>query len=352
MSTSCVVSGDTSVVNRLVHTSAILPAPVPDLLWNEIERLYSSVFSSRAMLASEKQHGESFSAWVEKSLHQTTNIFLFQKHGCVIHVANEVIHISPATILRFSKKIFESSPDVHFIRFHAVVLASSPQNNRIRDSVFSEDYVLQLPKTKELWMAGLSARAREKLRSYVRRAINEKNGIQFSVYKQSGIEERDVRSVLKLNQLRMQKKGKNYGMTIAEENQLCILMKKSGYVCLLKKNDEICAGLLCSVTGSDLYMHVLAHDPAFDKLRLGLVCCYLTVEHVISQNFKRLHFLWGHYAYKKQLGAKPVNLSRVLVIKNLGLVFLHPIILGQWYVNKAIDLLRELRHKQLLKIKT
>ncbi len=82
------------------------------------------------------------------------------------------------------------------------------------------------------------------------------------------------------------------------------------------------------------------------------MCCSLTIEHVISQNFKRLHFLWGHYEYKKQLGAKPVDLSRVMVVKGLSFVFLHPIIMARWYVNKAHDLLRELRHKRLMKIKT
>jgi hypothetical protein len=352
MSTSCVVSVDPSVFNTLDYDSEIMPAPVPNWVWCEVERLYDSVFSSKAMLVSDQNDTESLYAWIEKSLNQITDIFLFRKDGCVIQVANEVIHISPEVLRRFSENIFTCYPDVHFIRFHAVVLDQSTENKAVQASVFSEDYVLQLPNSKELWMTGLSARTREKFRSYLRRALNPKNEIKFFVYKQSQVNEEDVRSVLKLNQLRMQKKSKNYGMTITEENQLCMLMKKNGYICLLKANDEICAGLLCSVTGSDIYMHVLAHDPVFDKLRLGLVCCILTVEHLISHNFKRLHFLWGHYAYKKQLGAKPVDLSRVLVFKSLGLGITHPIIMAHWYANKARDLLRQLRHKQLLKIKT
>jgi hypothetical protein len=352
MSTSCFVNADETAVIERDFQSEFISAPIPYSLWSDVERLYNSVFSSKVMLASNMEDTKSLYAWVEKSSQHISSILLFRKHGCVVQVANEVIRISPEVIQRFSNEILHYFPDIHFIRFHAVILQESIKNALIKSSIFSEDYILQLPQTKEQWMDSLSARAREKLRSYLRRSLNEKHGIQFFTSKQACIDEKDVRAVLKLNQLRMQQKGKKYGMTNDEENQLCVQMKKKGQIFLLKKNNEICAGLLCSVVGTDVYMHVLAHDPAFDKLRLGLVCCIKTIDYVISHKYHRLHFLWGHYDYKKQLGAKPIDLKRVLVIRGLRFGLLHPLIMGLWYVTKMRDLLRELHHQRLVKIKT
>lgn len=332
--------------------SEFISAPIPYLLWSDVERLYNSVFSSKVMLASNTEDAKSLYAWVEKSSQQISSILLFRKQGCVAQVANEVIRISPEVLQRFSKSILSHFSDIHFIRLHAVILQEPLKGALIQSSIFSEDYILQLPTSKEQWMASLSARAREKLRSYLRRALSEENGIQFFTYKQESIQEKDVRAVLKLNQSRMQNKGKKYGMTITEENKLCLQMKKKGQIFLLKKDDKVCAGLLCSVVGTDIYMHVLAHDPVFDNLRLGLVCCSRTIDYVISQKYQRLHFLWGHYEYKKQLGAKPVDLNRVLIIRGLSYGLLHPLFMGLWYVNKARDLLRELRYQRLVKIKT
>ncbi|MFN5446865.1 MAG: GNAT family N-acetyltransferase [bacterium] len=350
MRASCSVHTAELIEMEVDYSSEFISAPIPDSLWCEVERLYNSVFSSKVMLVSVDNDAETLHAWVEKTLQQISTILLFQKKGCVIYVANEVIEISSEVIKRFSKIIFSKFSDIHCIRFHAVILEQPLKDSLLRTSIFSEDYVLKLPTTKEQWIASLSARAREKLRSYLRRALNEKNGIQFIALKNTEIDEKDVRSVIRLNQLRMIKKRKNYGMTVAEEGQLCEQIKKGGLLFLLKKDNVICAGFICTALGTDVFMHVLAHDPAFDKLRLGLVCCSKTIEHLISLNYQHLHFLWGHYDYKKQMGAKPVDLSRVLVIKGIGYELLHPIIMGLWYVTKARDQLRKLRHKRASKI--
>ena len=117
---------------------------------------------------------------------------------------------------------------------------------------------------------------------------------------------------------------------------------------LLKKNEQICAGLLCSVVGSDIYMHVLAHDTKYDAMRLGWVCCYQAIEHLISEGFQQIHFLWGHYDYKKKMGAKPIELYRVLIIKNLIGSLLHPKILLRWSWEALRDSARKQRHKLVI----
>jgi len=345
MNSSALISSSVSVESCTSRTSEIITSPLPDWIWSGMEHLYKSVFSSRVMLEKPELIQSLPLAWVEKNEHQITDILLFHKAGCIIHVSNEVIELSSDVIDRFSKYIFSNYPSTQFIRLHAIKLQSPLKNLLAFKSGFSEDYILNIPSSKEGWLSGLSSRTREKQRLYVKKVNAEINGIQFCVVRGAEIDESIVRQIVNLSHDRMKKKGKFFRISSEEEIQLCKQMKKVGCLFLLKKNDEICAGLLCSVIDTDVYMHVLAHDQQFNVMRLGLVCCILTIEHAISQGYKRLHFLWGHFDYKKKMGAKPVELYRLLILNSLSKGLLHPLILGHWYWNSLRDVIRKYKHK-------
>jgi CelD/BcsL family acetyltransferase involved in cellulose biosynthesis len=68
--------------------------------------------------------------------------------------------------------------------------------------------------------------------------------------------------------------------------------------------------------GGEVFMHVIAHDPAYDDLRLGLLCCALTIEDAIAKGCQQFHFLWGRYDYKTRLGGEREVLSQVLVFRD------------------------------------
>ena len=348
MSASALASSSRSVEAYESRSSEFISSPLPEWIWSGVEHLYQSVFSSRVMLDKPELIQSLPYAWVQRKEHQITDILLFRMNGCTIQVANEVIALSSDVIERFSNDVFSSYPSIQFIRLHAVKLQSSLKNSMAFKSEFSEDYVLTIPACKEDWLASLSARTRERLRLYVKQATIERNGISLHIGQRNEIDESDVRYLLKLNHDRMQKKGKSYGISAYEEDQLCRQMKIIGYLFLLKKNEKICAGLLCSVVGNDIYMHVLAHDTEFDAMRLGWVCCYQAIEHLISNGFQRIHFLWGHYDYKKKMGAKPVKLYRVLIFKNLIISLMHPKILLRWSWEALRDTARKYRHRLVM----
>lgn len=348
MSTSTLARPSRSAEADASRSSEFISSPLPDWIWSDVERLYQSVFSSRVMLEKPELTQSLPYAWVEKKEHQITDVLVFRKDGCTIQIANEVIALPSDVIERFSNDIFANYPSIQFIRLHAVKLQSSLKNSMAFKSEFSEDYVLTIPVCKEGWLASLSARTRERLRLYVKQATIERNGISLHISQRNEIDESDVRYLLKLNHDRMQKKGKNYGISRYEEDQMCRQMKIVGFLFLLKKNEQICAGLLCSVVGNDVYMHVLAHDTKYDAKRLGWVCCYQAVEHLISKGFQRIHFLWGHYDYKRKMGAKPIKLYRVLIFKNFIGSLMHPKILLRWSWEALRDSARKQRHKLVI----
>jgi CelD/BcsL family acetyltransferase involved in cellulose biosynthesis len=179
----------------------------------------------------------------------------------------------------------------------------------------SDDYQLRLPSTVDEWMSSLSSRTREKIRSYLRRAQRQQPSFCFRTIVNDAIEEAQLRRVIEFNRARMKAKQRRFGMSELDERNLCRMMHERGLLSIIEIDGEIRAGLLCTLAGNDVTMHVVAHDPAFDDLRLGLLCCVLTVEEAIRRRLRCFHFLWGRYDYKTRLGGERKVLSRVLLLR-------------------------------------
>lgn len=321
-------------------------APLPDHLWPLLESLYSSVYSSRALLWPQCSSGLTepiAHAWMERTAGRVSALLLFICEGSRVRVLNEVLSLSAGVIHRFAAAIFASYRQIHLVQFHAIALELQPVHSGIWFSAFSEDYVLDLPSSRSSWLESLSRQAREKVRYHLRRSFRRQPALEFTVSSGAQIADAEVRAVLRLNRQRMERKGKTYAMSDAEELQLTRLMQQMGMLFALRLHGEICAGLLCSVTGEDIYMQVIAHDPAHDDLRLGLVCCCLTIQQAIDLRFARFHFLWGHYAYKHRLGGRSRPLYRVLVVRSAWHLLAHPVYSARWCLHVLRDAARRWR---------
>ncbi len=327
---------------------AFIDAPFTDSLWSALESLYASSYASRAVLASQCERTK-VRAWTERSHGEISHVLLFVQDGAVVRVLNEVLSLSSGTIRRFAHAVFAQDAQIHLVQLHAVFLQREPDRPDEADepcgyrSVFSEDYVLTLPESHEAWLQSLSRQAREKVRYHQRRAFRRQPGMSFFVTMGESIGEADVDVVLQLNHARMQRKGKTYGLSANEEAQLREQLRQNGVLYALRREGEICAGLLCSVTGGDVYMHVIAHDPRLDDLRPGLVCCCLAIRDAIGRRWSRFHFLWGHYDYKRRLGGRALPLSRVLVPRSGWHLCRHPWLAAAWLALALRDRIRRWR---------
>lgn len=177
-------------------------------------------------------------------------------------------------------------------------------------------------------MSSLSAQSREKLRYHLRRTQRKQPGFRFRCVAAPHIDDIALRRVIDFNRARMQQKGRRFGMDAEEEALLCRMMHERGRLAMVEIDGELRAGLLCTRAGDDLYMHVIAHDPAFDDLRLGLLCCALAIQDAIAQGLRRFHFLWGRYDYKTRLGGQRALLSNVLLLRGMWAAPLHPRLLA------------------------
>ena len=150
--------------------------------------------------------------------------------------------------------------------------------------------------------------------------------------------------LLQLSQARMAHKGRSFNMGAREAHCLRAMIRECGQLSVIEIQGEICAGLLCTRLEKSIFMHVIAHDPRHDDLRLGFLCCALTIEAAIVSRAERFHFLWGFYDYKTRLGGQRQSLYRALVFRSWWHGLSHPLLLVAQLVQRARRKIRQWRH--------
>lgn len=319
--------------------------PLPGYVWPALERRYHSIFCSEPQLRIHGGLTSRIEAWVSRSDGRIATLMLFERHGGHARVLNEVFELSGDELRAFADAVFEHYPELQAVTVRASFFDPVPGRYFCLSAAISEDYQLNLPRSADDWIASLSPRTREKFRAFLRRAQRQQPGFCFRTIASSAIEEAQVRQVIDFNRARMAVKRRRFGMSEADERHLCQLMRERGWLGVIEINGQIRAGTLCTLAGDDLYMHVIAHDPAFDDLRLGFLCCALTIQAAIGRQLRRFHFLWGHYDYKVRLGGERKPLHRVLLLRSPLAMLRQPKLLTSHLLVAARGWLRDRRHR-------
>ncbi len=317
--------------------------PLPGYLWGALERRYHSIFCSEPQLRIHGGLTPDIEAWVSRRDGRVRTLLLFERHGRVARVLNEVFDLPADELDEFADAIFSRYREIDAITVKAAQVDEAPSRYTCVRAEMSDDFILDLPASPDEWMRSLSARTREKLRHHVRHARRRQPGLHFLSSDGADIDEVLLRQVIDFNRARMKRKGRRFGMDAEEEAALCRMMRERGQLSAIEIDGQLRAGLLCTRAGDDLYMHVIAHDPDFDDLRLGLVCCMLMIEQAIAGGLRRLHFLWGRYDYKTRLGGRRIVLSNVVLLRGAWAAPLHPRLLATQACTALRSWLRERR---------
>jgi hypothetical protein len=323
--------------------SGFYQAPLPAFIWPRLEQLYHSIFCSLPHLRIHGSLNAQTQAWAGQRNGIDSALLLFESDGHVARVLNEVICLKAADLRQFADALFRHHPPLSAIVLHAIAYDAQPLSYPLHHVEFSEDFVLALPASVAAYMGSLSSQMREKIRYQIRRSQRRYPGLQLRVVQDRQIADADIDAVIRLNQARMAGKGKRFGMDGTEIERLHALMHERGLLAVIDINGVVSAGLLCSKAGDDLYMHVIAHDAQHDDLSLGIVCCYLTIQHAIEARMARFHFLWGRAGYKARLGGVPQPLTRLVLYKSRMHMILHPILLARQCLVHARQWLRQWR---------
>lgn len=323
----------------------IVQWPLPDFTGPTLERLYHSTFCSLPHLFLHGSIGPSTQGWVERCGGEIIALLLFEiRRGCA-YVINEVVDLDAGTLHRFSQTLFLHHPVITAVALHAVAVAALPSTVFSQCAAVSEDYVLNLPGSEAAYLASLKRQTQEKIRYYQARCRRKQPSMQFRITRGAYIDAGKVNAVIQFNRARMVNKGRPFAMDEGEQHRLLSLMQQCGLIAVIEIDSQVRAGLLCTQMGRDLYLHVIAHDPQYDDLNLGFLCCYMGIRSAIEQGCVRFHFLWGRSDYKPRFGGRPKPLLAIALYKSRLHALLHPqLFFGQ--LRQAIrQRLKTLRHR-------
>ncbi|MBM1105396.1 GNAT family N-acetyltransferase [Aurantibacter crassamenti] len=184
----------------------------------------------------------------------------------------------------------------------------------------NDDYIIDLPQDLPSYRAVLGKNIKRNINSSINRLKRDFSDFNVSFYEKENVPVEIIEKAFDLNQQRMKKKGK-VSLLNAEMNRRMIeRVKAHGFVSRIIVENKVASVIINTVVGTQLYFHIISHDPAYDYYRLGQVNLYLTIKHFLEKGGKKFHLLWGEYDYKYQFkGEKSLLYSYDLLRKGESL---------------------------------
>lgn len=184
----------------------------------------------------------------------------------------------------------------------------------------SEDFVIDLGASVEGYAIRLGKQLQHDLKRFRKKLSSECGDVRCACVPGAEVAEAVFDDIIGFSVSRMAAKEVASSHTLEKSRRLFELVKKFGFVFVIYVDGTMRAGVICTLYGKDMFMHVLAHDPGFDRFRLGKLACYFSICAAIEQGAERYHLLSGRYEYKLRFLGKPVAFDRVEVYRSIGSV--------------------------------
>lgn len=293
-----------------------LEGHVPACAESELDRLHPGRYAALAHL---QVYGKAdgASTYVARRAGIAVALFLYRRHGALVHVLNEGMALDAGEALRCAAQLLRGPRAPAAVRFHAVEWQRTATSPLLQVAPCMEDAMLALPASSAAYLNGLGASTRANLKNRLNRLRRELPGFQFAVYEKEAVPPQHLRAIIDFHHRRMAEQHKTSQLDGAEEQRMRDMVARCGLVSVILSDGRCCGGSICYRHGNLVSGRVLAHDPAHDNLRLGFLCAYLTASACIDMGgIQRFHFGWGQSEYKAHLGAQPRTLSDVLIYRS------------------------------------
>jgi hypothetical protein len=235
-------------------------------------------------------------------------ILSYYERGSTLVVVNRLIDFNNEILDGCVAKLFATHRTARCIAIDGVYTTETRRERRAgvprRTWSAIENLRLDLPGSFEQYMSHFGSKTRKNLRYCAKRFGRENAGAEFAVLTRDAIDKATVDSLVELNHRRMESKGRVSGINDQFATALLALCRSHGVACIARDKDgRILGGTLCTHVGNGLSLQVIAHDPGFNHVRLGLLCLLKSIETGIASGVSVFHFLWGDSDYKVLFGA-------------------------------------------------
>jgi hypothetical protein len=304
------------------HTFFIYENELPKFVEVEMERLYENIHSSVPKLRADS-NADNVSTYVLRRGERIKGVLVFRWRGNRVDVINECIKLDGRDIQLFANAIFSTYPSAAIISFHAVQASIERLHYPYQCFTCLEDIVLKLPVSSESYFSSLGKSTRQNISHYRKVVQRDFASYHFRICSPQELSETLIRDIVSLSNARIAAKDQVSLHDEEKTKQLIKLVQLHGFVGIITIDGRVCAGAICSKLGANYFLHVLAHDPLYDRYSLGTLCCYLTICESIARAGQTFHFLWGRMDYKYRLQGVQCDLQRVVVYRSRLQFFLN-----------------------------
>ncbi len=329
--TEAVACGEHAVAGRAAAVSAAsLPALAVEICGPEIspalllaaEALEETPFAClafarafRSEIIPQLQHA------VIRNGGQLVGVLSFYRRGDVLVVVNRLVRLADEVLEVCAAAMLHENPTAQSIEIddlynEGVRLPSARPHSLTWRTI--DCVAATLPRSFAEYLANFGSATRKNLRYCARRLEREAPGLKFHIQRREEITAQTVEAIVQLNHRRMAIKSKASGIDKLYTARLAALMRSHGAACVAADGPTIVAGTLCTEVGNGWTLHVIAHEPRFNHVRLGLLCLLKTMEAAINSGARRFNFLWGVGGYKVLFGGRLGTLRARRYYRNVG----------------------------------
>lgn len=285
--------------------SRVYLGDVPDSLTDALAELYSSFYCLIDYFELYDRPTNLNACILDDPRH----VVLFTRRGPDAVILNQLFDIDRAATYRVCRSILRAMPKVRRVQIRGFKIDPADTGLPFRTLWRDTDVVMPLPSSLEDYERQLGRSTRTHLHRYVNGLSKAAPGFTFEVSERSAISDELIRRIVEFNHARMRVKGKTSSIDKPHVQRLKEMLAGYGFAGVLRVNEEIIAGVLCTKVGSSYHAHVqgFQYDETYAKLHIGLLCTYLTVCAAIEHGGLQFDFGWGVTEYKTHLGGRPLT---------------------------------------------
>ena len=296
--------------------------PLPSWLDEALVALHGNLYSTLQTIRLFNP-GAAPGAFVMRGHGAPVQIIVFANAGRRVDVLNAVIRLSEEEMRLFARELLARYPRVSAIAFqpsHAEVGGLSFPH---QSGVVQEDIVVTLSATVDAYRMRLGGETRRNLKRRIEQLKREYPSYSFDARAGGDVPDDWISEILRCHHARMAGKNKVSGIDSEYERTIRVLVRLFGVVGVVTIEGQIAAGAIGYRVGPNYFLHVIAHDPRYDRVSLGRLCVYFMICDCIVCHAREFHFLWGEYDYKYNFLGENRDLVLVTVYRSRLHVLLH-----------------------------
>lgn len=285
----------------------------------ELACLGHSIFSSlRYTWSGASKDGEFF---VLRNVSTAHPLIFFRIYSYRIEILQLCSKFSSSDIHIVCQHIFNMFGQIRCIGFDCVESDREEIGFVAQRYNVSEDFVIDLCGSVARYTSMLGRQLQHDLKRYKKKLSTASSDVRYACFSGQDVAEAVFNEIIGLSASRMAAKEVASSHTLEKSRRLFDLVKNFGFLSVIYIDGIVRAGVICTRYGTEMFMHVVAHDTGFDRFRLGKLACYFSICAAIESGVLRYHLLSGWYDYKLRFLGKPVEFDRVEVYRSAGAVF-------------------------------